>query len=55
MGEAGSDWERLGGYGRDWDYQIVWNRPKFPKNSGNYYDDQLISFNGGEAQMTKGY
>ena len=43
------------GYGRDWDYQIVWNRPKFPKNSGNYYDNQLISFNGGEAQMTKGY
>ena len=19
------------GYGRDWDFQIVWNRPKFPK------------------------
>jgi arylsulfatase A-like enzyme len=43
------------GYGRDWDHQIVWNRPKFPKNSGNYYDDQMISFNGGEAKMTKGY
>ena len=22
------------GYGRDWDYQIVWNRPKNPKNAG---------------------
>ncbi len=43
------------GYGRDWDYQIVWNRPRYPENSGNYYDDQLISFNGGEARMTKGY
>ncbi|MDG2255008.1 MAG: sulfatase-like hydrolase/transferase [Opitutaceae bacterium] len=43
------------GYGRDWDHQIVWNRPKFPENSGNYYDNQLISFNGSEAKMTKGY
>jgi arylsulfatase A-like enzyme len=43
------------GYGRDWDYQIVWNRPKFPNNSGAYYYDQMLSFNGGEAVMTSGY
>ena len=43
------------GYGRDWDYQIVWNRPKLPENSGNYYHDQYISFNGGEETLVKGY
>lgn len=43
------------GYGRDWDHQIVWNRPKFPQNSGNYYDNQMIAFNGQEARMVKGY
>lgn len=43
------------GYGRDWDYQIVWNRPKHPENSGSYYDNQLISFNGEKARMTTGY
>ena len=26
---------------RDWDHQIVWNRPKYPENSPNYYDDQI--------------
>ncbi|MGB0154639.1 MAG: sulfatase-like hydrolase/transferase [Verrucomicrobiales bacterium] len=43
------------GYGRDWDYQIVWNRPRYPKNSGAYYYDQLIEKNGGEPVMTRGY
>lgn len=43
------------GFGRDWDYQIVWNRPKHPKNAGNYYDKQLLSTNGGEPTMTMGY
>jgi len=43
------------GYGRDWDYQIVWNRPKFPKSSGAYYYDQMLSFNGEPAVMTPGY
>jgi arylsulfatase A-like enzyme len=42
------------GYGRDWDYQIVWNRPKHPDNAGNYYKDQILTFNG-EERMTKGY
>lgn len=36
------------GYGRDWDYQIVWNRPKHPENAGNYYYDQILAFNGVE-------
>ena len=40
---------------RDWDYQAVWNRPKYVKNSGNYYYDQLIEFNGEEPHMISGY
>ena len=43
------------GFGRDWDYQIVWNRPRHTSNAGNYYKDQLTEFNGGEARMVKGY
>ena len=43
------------GFGRDWDYQKVWNRPAYPKNAGNYYSDQLIETNGGEPVLTKGY
>jgi arylsulfatase A-like enzyme len=43
------------GAGRDWDYQVVWNRPKFPKNAGHYYYNQLISINGAKAKMVKGY
>jgi arylsulfatase A-like enzyme len=43
------------GFGRDWDHQIVWNRPKHPDNAGSYYDDQLLSFDGGEARVEKGY
>jgi arylsulfatase A-like enzyme len=42
------------GFGRDWDYQIVWNRPLHPENAGNYYKDQILSFNGKERQQ-KGY
>ena len=42
------------GYGRDWDYQIVWNRPGHPENAGNYYVDQILTFNG-EDRVTKGY
>jgi arylsulfatase A-like enzyme len=36
------------GFGRDWDYQIVWNRPKHPENAGAYYERQLLAFNGKE-------
>ncbi|MEM9366309.1 MAG: sulfatase-like hydrolase/transferase [Planctomycetota bacterium] len=43
------------GFGRDWDYQIVWNRPRHPENSPNYYDNQLISRNGGPPEMVEGY
>lgn len=43
------------GFGRDWDYQIVWNRPKHPDNAGSYYYDQILTFNGGEERVEKGY
>lgn len=42
------------GTGRDWDWQIVWNRPLHPDNAGHYYDRQILSFNG-EERMTEGY
>lgn len=34
------------GYGRDWDYQAVWNRPGHPENAGNYFYDQIVTHNG---------
>lgn len=43
------------GFGRDWDFQMVWNRPRHPENSPNYYDNQLISKNGGEPVLVQGY
>lgn len=43
------------GYGRDWDYQIVWNRPRHVENAGNYFYDQLIEKNGAKAEVVKGY
>ncbi|PHR97809.1 MAG: sulfatase [Blastopirellula sp.] len=43
------------GFGRDWDFQKVWNRPRYIDNAPNYYDDQLINTNGGEPEMVKGY
>jgi arylsulfatase A-like enzyme len=42
------------GYGRDWDYQIVWNRPKHPENAGAYYEKQLLAVNG-EEKWVEGY
>jgi arylsulfatase A-like enzyme len=42
------------GYGRDWDYQIVWNRPAHPDNAGNYYKEQIMAFNGQE-RVVEGY
>lgn len=36
------------GWGRDWDHQIVWNRPEHPENAGNYYYNQLVSEDGKE-------
>lgn len=43
------------GFGRDWDFQKVWNRPRHPENAPNYYDNQLISTNGQEPELVKGY
>ena len=43
------------GANRDWDHQIVWNRPRYPENAGNYFYDQLIETNGGPPKLTKGY
>ncbi len=42
---------RDAGYGRDWDHQMVWNRPKYPSNSPNYYYDQLISVDGADPKV----
>ncbi len=43
------------GAGRDWDHQIVWNRPRYTSNSGSYYKDQLIEKNGAPAELVSGY
>ncbi len=42
------------GYGRDWDHQMVWSRPKYPENAGNYFDDQIIEVDG-VKQRISGY
>lgn len=42
------------GWGRDWDRQIVWNRPKHPENAGAYYERQLLAIDGKE-QWVDGY
>jgi arylsulfatase A-like enzyme len=39
------------GYGRDWDHQIVWNRPKHPDNAGAYYEKQILAINGVEKEV----
>ena len=43
------------GYGRDWDYQIVWNRPKYPETSQHYYYDQPVTYQGGETKILHRY
>ena len=43
------------GYGRDWDFQIVWNRPKHTENHQNYYYDQPITYHGGRTEVLKRY
>lgn len=42
------------GWGRDWDHQIVWNRPLHQDNAGAYYQTQIISIDGKE-QTIEGY
>jgi arylsulfatase A-like enzyme len=39
------------GWGRDWDHQIVWNRPKHPANADAYYEDQILAVNGVELTV----
>lgn len=47
------------GAGRDWDWQVVWNRPKYPQNSGHYFYDQILEFSGKdqktESKLVRGY
>ncbi|MBM3725669.1 MAG: sulfatase [Acidobacteria bacterium] len=43
------------GYGRDWDFQLVWNRPKFTETSTHYYYDQPITYHGGKTEILKRY
>lgn len=42
------------GNGRDWDHQLVWNRPGHPDNAGNYFKQQIVTFNG-EDRVVDGY
>ncbi|MDX1980755.1 MAG: sulfatase-like hydrolase/transferase [Bryobacteraceae bacterium] len=43
------------GYGRDWDFQLVWNRPKYTETSTHYYYDQPITYQGGKTEILKRY
>ncbi len=42
------------GWGRDWDFQIVWNRPANPDNAGSYYGPQIMDLHG-ERRTVEGY
>jgi arylsulfatase A-like enzyme len=39
------------GWGRDWDRQIVWNRPLHPENAGAYYEKQIVMDDGVEREQ----
>ena len=39
------------GWGRDWDYQRVWNRPKHPENARAYYEKEIVAINGVEQEV----
>jgi len=43
------------GHGRDWDFQIVWNRPKYTETNQNYYHNQPITYQGGETKNLERY
>jgi arylsulfatase A-like enzyme len=43
------------GFGRDWDFQLVWNRPKYTDTAGHYYYDQPVTFHGGETRRIAEY
>lgn len=38
------------GHGRDWDHQVVWNRPKLTANAGAYYTGQILAVDGVERK-----
>ena len=42
------------GWGRDWDHQIVWNRPLHPGNAGSYFGDQIV-YEDGVKRTASGY
>ena len=42
------------GWGRDWDHQIVWNRPLHPENAGAYFYDQIV-YEDGVRRQEPGY
>ncbi len=42
------------GWGRDWDRQIVWNRPLHPENAGAYYYNQIV-YEDGVKREEPGY
>jgi len=43
------------GWGRDWDYQKVWNRPLHSSNAGAYYARQRLTENGQDLGIVDGY
>jgi len=43
------------GFGRDWDYQFVWNRPNYTESSTHYYYGQPITYHGGNTEVLKRY
>ncbi|MFP4249875.1 MAG: sulfatase-like hydrolase/transferase [Armatimonadota bacterium] len=43
------------GFGRDWDHQVVWNRCALPDNALHYYEDQMVSTDGGEPERVTEY
>ena len=42
------------GWGRDWDHQIVWNRPLHPEDAGDYFYNQLV-YEDGVRREEPGY
>jgi arylsulfatase A-like enzyme len=43
------------GFGRDWDYQAVWNHTLVDFDAHAYYNNQFVSFNGAPPARVPGY
>ncbi len=43
------------GFGRDWDYQAVWNHAIKAPGCNEYYNNQPVSINGAPAEIVPGY